>query len=90
MPLFRYVTEQGTGKGEGFTINIPLPPGSGRGAYKSSFERVILPALDAYQPQLILVSSGFDASYMDNLAAMILGSEEFRWGRQQHFWHVSM
>jgi acetoin utilization deacetylase AcuC-like enzyme len=46
--------------------------------YRSAFERVVIPALDAYQPELVLVSSGFDASFMDNLAAMILSSEDFR------------
>ena len=37
-----------------------------------------MPALDAFEPQLVLVSSGYDASYMDNLAAMILSSHDFR------------
>jgi acetoin utilization deacetylase AcuC-like enzyme len=74
-----HVTETGKGAGEGFTINVPLPPGSGRGAFRAAFERVVLPALRAFQPELILVSCGFDASYMDNLGAMILGSDDFRW-----------
>lgn len=38
----------------------------------------MVPALDAFQPELVLVSSGFDASFMDNLASMILSSEDFR------------
>jgi acetoin utilization deacetylase AcuC-like enzyme len=45
---------------------------------RSAFERVIIPALDAFQPEIVFVSSGFDASFMDNLAAMILSSEDFR------------
>ncbi|KAF5835260.1 hypothetical protein DUNSADRAFT_7707 [Dunaliella salina] len=73
------VTEQGTGQGEGFTINCPLPPGSGTGAYKAAFERVVLPALEAFRPELVLVSSGFDASYADPLGAQILSSQDFRW-----------
>eukprot|EP00798_Chlamydomonas_sp_ICE-L_P009636 gene9636-7549_t len=68
------VTECGTGKGQGFTINVPLPPGSGSGAYKAAFERVVEPSINAFQPELILVSSGFDASFMDDLGAMIMGS----------------
>ncbi|PNW87295.1 hypothetical protein CHLRE_02g116950v5 [Chlamydomonas reinhardtii] len=74
-----YVTETGTGEGEGATINVPLPPGSGSGAYKAAFERVVLPALEAYRPELLLVSAGYDASYMDMLAAMILSSADFGW-----------
>ncbi|KAJ9515920.1 hypothetical protein QJQ45_016910 [Haematococcus lacustris] len=74
-----YVEEVGTGAGRGFTLNLPLPPGSGIGAYRAAFERVVIPALDCFQPQLLLVSSGFDASFMDCLAAMSLSSEDFRW-----------
>lgn len=44
-----YVTETGTGEGDGATINVPLPPGSGSGAYKAAFERLVLPALEAYR-----------------------------------------
>ena len=72
------MTEVGTGAGQGFTINVPLPPGSGSGAYKATFDQVVTPALDAFQPQLILVSAGYDASYMDPLGHMMLGSEDYR------------
>ncbi|KAG2452933.1 hypothetical protein HYH02_002272 [Chlamydomonas schloesseri] len=74
-----YVTETGTGEGEGATLNLPLPPGSGSGAYRAAFQRVVLPALEAYKPELLLVSAGYDASYMDMLAAMILSSADFGW-----------
>jgi acetoin utilization deacetylase AcuC-like enzyme len=63
----------------GTTINIPLPPGSGSGAYKYAFETVVLPAIDRFQPDLILVSSGFDGSFTDHLAAMMLTSEDYRY-----------
>lgn len=46
---------------------------------QAAFNRVVIPALDAFQPQLLLVSSGFDASFMDNLAAMALSSEDYRY-----------
>ena len=55
----------GTGAGAGYNINIPLPPGSGIGAYTDAFTRVVVPALEAYLPELIIVSSGFDASFLD-------------------------
>lgn len=71
--------EVGTGAGEGFNINIPFPPGTGNGAYKACFDRVIHPALSAYHPELILVSAGFDASYMDPLAHMLVSSDGFRY-----------
>ncbi|KAJ0404078.1 hypothetical protein P43SY_000862 [Pythium insidiosum] len=70
--------EIGTLRGEGFTINVPLPPGSGSGAYSYAFSQVVLPALQRFAPDFILVSSGFDASHADPLAAMILSSDAFR------------
>lgn len=70
--------ETGARKGEGLTINLPLPPGSGTGAYEYAFDTVVLPSLTQFQPDFVLVSSGFDASYADPLAAMILGSSDFR------------
>lgn len=73
------MSENGKGAGEGFTINIPLPPGSGSGAYRSAFQRVILPALEAYRPEVLLVSAGFDACYLDPLGSMMLSSEDYRW-----------
>jgi acetoin utilization deacetylase AcuC-like enzyme len=50
--------EVGTGAGVGFNINIPLPPGSGEGAYSAAFTRVVEPAVNAFAPNIILVSSG--------------------------------
>lgn len=72
------VSENGSGAGLGYTINVPLPPGSGEGAYLAAFERVVLPALRQFQPDLILVPCGFDAGYMDPTARMLLSSESFR------------
>ena len=70
--------ERGEGPGEGFNINIPLPPGSGHGAYLATFERVVLPALRAFRPELILVPSGFDGSMYDPLGRMMAYSETYR------------
>ncbi|MBB4661861.1 class II histone deacetylase [Conexibacter arvalis] len=66
------VEETGAGAGEGFNINVPLPPGSGDGAYEAAFERIVVPALERFEPQLILVASGLDASAMDPLGRMML------------------
>ena len=62
----------------GTSINIPLPPGSGEGAYLAAFERIVLPALRAFRPDMIFVPSGFDAGGHDPLARMMLTSESFR------------
>ena len=72
------IDERGEGPGEGSNINIPLPPGSGHGAYLAAFERVIVPALHAYRPELIVVASGFDGSLYDPLGRMMLYSETYR------------
>jgi acetoin utilization deacetylase AcuC-like enzyme len=73
-----HLSERGKGAGEGYNINIPLPAGSGHGAYLEAFDRVVLPALSRYQPDLIIVASGFDGSAADPLGRMMLYSETYR------------
>ncbi|GAB1425349.1 class II histone deacetylase [Thauera terpenica] len=68
----------GEGEGRGYNINIPLPPGSGTGAYLAAFERVIIPALNKFRPELIVVACGLDAGFSDTSARMLLHSESFR------------
>ncbi|HEV7613567.1 MAG TPA: class II histone deacetylase [Steroidobacteraceae bacterium] len=68
----------GIGAGAGTNLNIPLPPGSGHGAYLAAFDRVVLPALQRFGPQLIVVASGLDASAMDPLGRMLCTSETYR------------
>ncbi len=65
-------TDIGIGPGEGFTVNIPLPAGSGDANYAAVFDHIIWPAADRFRPQLILVSVGFDAYWADPLAGMRL------------------
>jgi len=64
--------ETGEGQGTGFTINIPLPAGHGNGSYAAIFEQVVWAAARRFQPELILVSAGFDAHWKDPLARMQL------------------
>jgi len=71
------LTELGGSGSEGTTINIPMPPGSGTGAYDYAFDSVVIPALHRFKPDIILVSSGFDASDADPLGSMMLSSEAF-------------
>ena len=62
----------------GTALNIPLPPGSGNTVYNLAFEEVVLPALEAFQPELIIVASGFDASAMDPLARQMVTQDGFK------------
>jgi acetoin utilization deacetylase AcuC-like enzyme len=71
-PATGAATDIGAGSGSGYTVNIPLPAGSGDGNYANVFERIIWPAADRFQPQLVLVSLGFDAYWDDPLADMRL------------------
>ena len=72
------MSEQGEGEGDGYNINIPLPPGSGHGAYIETIRQVVVPAMQAFKPDLILVPSGFDGSMYDPLGRMMAYSETFR------------
>jgi acetoin utilization deacetylase AcuC-like enzyme len=73
-----HMSETGEGKGKGFNINIPLPAGSGVGAYEAAFDRVIVPALRAYKPNLIIVPSGFDAGAFDPLGRQMMTGSGYR------------
>ena len=72
----------GEGAGKGANLNIPLPPGSGSGAYRSAFEQVVMPALEAFAPEAIFLPCGYDASALDPLGVMLLSSDDFRWMTQ--------
>ena len=73
------VDEVGAGEGTGYTVNLPLAAGGGDAVYASAFERVVLPVLVANEPELVLVSAGFDAAARDPLAQMELSAEAFGW-----------
>jgi len=60
------------------TLNVPLRAGSGDDEYLDAFERVVEPAVSAFEPELVLVSAGFDAHAEDPLAGMLLSAEGFR------------
>jgi len=71
-PLTGDLHETGTGKGEGYTINIPLPGGQGDAEYANIFNTLILPIAYQYKPELILISAGFDGYYRDDISSMCL------------------
>lgn len=72
------VHERGEGEGFGTAINVPLPAGTGDGGYAYAMERVVVPALERFGPDLIVVASGLDANAMDPLARQLLSSGGFR------------
>ena len=61
--------EIGEGGGAGFTVNVPLPPRVGDEGYRRIFDDLLFPLAERYQPQLVLVSVGFDAHWRDPLAS---------------------
>jgi acetoin utilization deacetylase AcuC-like enzyme len=70
-------TEVGKGKGEGFTVNVPLSTGTSDTEYGNIFEKFLKPIALEYQPQLILVSAGFDIHYNDPLGGMEVSEKGF-------------
>ena len=69
--------ETGAGPGEGTTINIPFDPGSEDDDYLRAFDERVLPALNHFRPEFLLVSAGFDAHREDPLAQMNLSEEAY-------------
>ncbi len=72
------VETQGKGAGLGFNMNIPLPPGAGHATYIEAMQRLALPKLNAFKPDVIIIACGYDASGVDPLGRMLAGSDTFR------------
>lgn len=72
------VAERGEGPGLGYNINIPLPPGSGHDTYLHAMRTIVIPALETFGPDLIVVASGLDANAVDPLARQLLHAGSFR------------
>ena len=69
--------DTGSGPGEGFTINLPVPAGSEEAEWMALLEDEVLPAADRFGPQLVLISAGFDAHREDPLAECRLEAASF-------------
>jgi acetoin utilization deacetylase AcuC-like enzyme len=72
-------TDRGCAQGNGYTLNIPMFPGSDDAAYHEAFETRVLPRLDEFQPEFVLMSTGFDAVRDDEMAQIDLKPESFGW-----------
>jgi len=78
-----FAHETGRGKGDGFTLNVPMTAGDGDAAYRAAFEKLIIPKLYDYRPQVLLISAGFDAAKEDPLAQIELTPDGFTMMTQQ-------
>jgi acetoin utilization deacetylase AcuC-like enzyme len=82
MPLY-----PGTGasseRGVGNIVNAPLHPGAGSLQFRQAFTDVILPALDAFRPELVIISAGFDAHRADPLAQLMLVEADYAWSTER-------
>ncbi len=67
--------EIGRGEGRGYTVNAPMPAGSGDEDYEALFQKLVLPIMDEYQPEMLLISAGQDAYMGDSLASMNLSKQ---------------
>jgi acetoin utilization deacetylase AcuC-like enzyme len=72
-------SETGVGRGAGATVNCPMPAGAGDADYQRAFQERILPAIEAFRPEAVLLSAGFDAHAADPLAGIQLTTECFGW-----------
>jgi acetoin utilization deacetylase AcuC-like enzyme len=70
-------SETGSGAGKGYTVNVPLPSGSGDQEYVRAFQEKLVPAAESFRPEIILVSTGFDAHRDDPLSATCVSDEGF-------------
>ncbi len=70
-------SERGKGPGEGFTLNIPLPGGTGEERYLKAFQEEVLPAIADFSPELLMISAGFDAHRDDPLGGMKLTADSY-------------
>ncbi|MDI9646741.1 MAG: histone deacetylase [Archaeoglobales archaeon] len=80
MPLYPgtgYPHECGAGKGEGYTINIPLPPGTGDEGYMMVIEEIIEPVILEFSPQFIAISAGQDNHFTDPLTSLALTAKGY-------------
>ena len=74
-----FENETGTGPGEGYTVNVAMPRQADDAAYHAVFAERVLPAVRAYKPQFLILSTGFDAVREDSMSDICLEPESFTW-----------
>ncbi|MEY9646872.1 acetoin utilization deacetylase AcuC-like enzyme [Bradyrhizobium elkanii] len=79
MPLFPGTGAAGERGEHDTVVNAPLAPGDGGAKFRSAFENLILPQLEKFSPELVVISAGFDAHHRDPLASINLTGEDFGW-----------
>lgn len=73
-----FIEQIGQGRGEGFTVNIPLPPGAGDKSYKMAFEEIVEPVAKEFKPQIIIRNGGSDPHFSDQLTNLGVTVEGFK------------
>jgi acetoin utilization deacetylase AcuC-like enzyme len=76
-PMTGLISEVGAGEGEGTNLNIPFPPYAGDAARQTAWEMVIAPLLKEFQPEMLLVSAGFDAHWRDPLGHQLATADGY-------------
>jgi acetoin utilization deacetylase AcuC-like enzyme len=79
MPLWPGTGDRHETGAHGNILNVPLPPGTDGARFRAVMEAMVLPALEDFAPELLLISAGFDAHRADPLAQMALVEEDFAW-----------
>ena len=74
-----WIGEAGRGMGVGTTVNVPLPGGTTADSYLAAFARIVLPVVEQFSPDWILISNGYDAHRLDPLGGLMLESEHYGW-----------
>ncbi len=77
-PGYSGFDDRGAGAGHGCNLNVPLPAGSGHATYLAALDEIVIPAVQRFAPDLIVVASGLDANAVDPLARQLLHSDSFR------------
>jgi len=82
-PLYPGTGSAGETGAAGNIVNVPLPPMSGSQAFRLGMTRTLLPALDAFRPEMVLISAGFDAHRADPLAQLLLDEADYTWATER-------
>jgi acetoin utilization deacetylase AcuC-like enzyme len=83
MPLFPGTGAPSERGGHGTIVNVALGAGDGSDVFRAAFETAILPRLEAFAPDLVIVSAGFDAHHRDPLGSLRLGEADFAWATRR-------